>query len=525
MAAAVPPRIGTEFAGYRIEGLVGRGGMSVVYRAEHPRLGARVALKLLAPELSEDEGFRERFVRETRLAAALHHPNVIPIYDAGEWQGTLYLAMRFVPGGDLKSLIARDRPLSLDRVADIVGQVAAALDAAHADGLIHRDIKPANVLVDEHGAARAADFVYLADFGLTKRLRTEVRATDTGDLLGTIDYVAPELIEGHPIDARADVYSLGCVAYETLTGAVPFPKETEAAILWAHMKEKPPRPSAVRPDLPEAVDDAVVTAMAKRPDDRFTAAGDLAHALAREMLESTARGGFWARRSRGGSLPPPAADGRRRVSLRAAVPAALALLVLGAAGAAAVVLASRDDPRAEVQRVTTVQTVTVDPTGEFQPAELELLRYIPDTIQPTCEADQAAIGPDFDVGLRCRPPGLSFSVRYLHARTGPLLTDFFVARVARAGIPIEEGGVIDETGVCEDGVPDVNRWVPADLAGHAELDPFADEEGTGRVLCHRDRTLYRIEWTYPDLGVYSVITGMRWEQLYPAWLEGLGPIQ
>jgi serine/threonine-protein kinase len=187
------PRIGTEFAGYRIVGLLGRGGMSVVYRAENPRLGMTVALKVLAPELADDEEFRERFVSESRLAAALTHPNIITIYDAGEADGSLYLAMRHV-GGDLRKTLEAEGPLAPERALAILEQVAGALDAAHAEGLIHRDVKPANILLDR-GDGRA-EIAYLADFGLTKRAGSKSGQTAAGEFLGTIGYMAPEQIEG-----------------------------------------------------------------------------------------------------------------------------------------------------------------------------------------------------------------------------------------------------------------------------------------------------------------------------------------
>jgi serine/threonine-protein kinase len=205
------PRIGTEFAGYRIVGLLGRGGMSVVYRAENPRLGMTVALKILAPELADDEAFRERFVSESRLAAALNHPNIITIYDAGEADGSLYLAMRYV-GGDLRQALEAEGPLEPGRALSILEQIAGALDAAHAEGLIHRDVKPANILLD--GGGDRAEIAYLADFGLTKRAGSQSGHTAPGEFLGTIDYMAPEQIEQRQIDGRADLYSLGCVAYQ-----------------------------------------------------------------------------------------------------------------------------------------------------------------------------------------------------------------------------------------------------------------------------------------------------------------------
>jgi serine/threonine protein kinase len=273
-------RPGAEFAGYVIEGELGRGGMGVVYLAEQRFPKRKVALKVLAPELARDERFRDRFVRESNLAASLDHPNIVPIHAAGEEDGVLYLAMRYVEGTDLKQAVAQGGPLSLQRTAAIVAQVASALDAAHRRGMVHRDVKASNVLLvagDETGTEHA----YLSDFGLTKRMTSDSGLTGTGQFVGTLDYAAPEQFEGKPLDARTDVYSLGCVAYECLVGEVPFHRETEAAVVYAHLQEPPPKVTATRPDLPAAVDEVVARAMAKSPADRYETAGALARDLAR----------------------------------------------------------------------------------------------------------------------------------------------------------------------------------------------------------------------------------------------------
>jgi hypothetical protein len=270
---AATPRIGTVFAGYRIEALRGRGGMSVVYRAENPRLGNVVALKLLSPELAEDESFRERFVRESRTAASIPHPNIIPIYDAGDAEGVLYIAMRFVEGPDLKALIKDRDPLPAARVLRLGAQIASALDAAHARGMVHRDVKPANVLVEP--GAEGEDHAYLADFGLTKHVESRSGITGTGQFLGTIDYMAPEQIEGRQVDARADVYALGCVLFECLAGSPPYRRESEVAILWAHIRDDPPALSEVRSGLPAAADRVLAKALAKDPADRHQSCGEL----------------------------------------------------------------------------------------------------------------------------------------------------------------------------------------------------------------------------------------------------------
>ena len=225
-----------------MEALVARGGMGVVYRASDLSLQRPVALKLIAPELAEDERFRGRFLKESRLAASLDHANVVPIYEAGERDGQLYLAMRMVEGSDLKALLRRDGRLGAERALAILGQVASALDAAHRRGLVHRDVKPGNVLIDEDGHA------YLTDFGVSKQLGGV--STDTGGMVGTLDYLAPEQIRGEAVDARTDGYALACVLYECLAGAPPFHRETEGETLWAHMHEQvvpAPRPPGAQP--------------------------------------------------------------------------------------------------------------------------------------------------------------------------------------------------------------------------------------------------------------------------------------
>jgi serine/threonine protein kinase len=246
--------------------------MGTVYLAEDERLGRRVALKVIAAELATDDGFRERFLREWRAAAALEHPNIVPVHDAGELDGRLFIAMRYVEGGDLGSLLERDGPLEPGRAVGIVGQVASALDAAAARGLVHRDVKPANVLLDARGHA------YLCDFGLTKDAAGLTGLTKTGQLVGTLDYLAPEQIRGEPVDGRTDQYSLGCVLYEALAGAPPFRRASEGQALWAHMQEDPPP----LPGLPE-LDPVLAVALAKSPDERFATCGALV-AAAREAL-------------------------------------------------------------------------------------------------------------------------------------------------------------------------------------------------------------------------------------------------
>ncbi len=262
------PRVGTELAGHRLVAVIGRGGMSVVYLAEHLGLQRKVALKVLGLELAEDDAFRERFIRESRITAGLDHPNIVTVYDAGEADGILYISMRYVEGTDLERLLRLEGRLDPVSAVSIISQSAAALDAAHAEGLVHRDVKPGNILLTSEGHASSYR-AYLSDFGITKRLHTGAALTRTGQFVGTVDYVAPEQIQGEEVDGRADVYALACVLYRCLTGEVPFPRDTEVGTIYAHLQDRAPVPSERRPDLPHGLDAPIARALAKSRDDRF----------------------------------------------------------------------------------------------------------------------------------------------------------------------------------------------------------------------------------------------------------------
>jgi serine/threonine-protein kinase len=260
--------------------------MSVVYLAEHVRLGRNVALKLLSAALSEDESFRERFERESRRAAEIDHPNIVPIYDAGDADGQFYIAMRYVQGSDLKALIKTEGPLNMGRTLYILEQAASALDAAHERDLVHRDVKPANILIES-----PSDRVFLTDFGVVKHTASH-GLTRTGFFIGTVDYAAPEQIEGLPVDARTDVYALGCVLYECLTGRAPFDRDAEVAVMHAHLTEPPPSLRSARPDLPRELDRVIASAMAKAKDERQSTCEQLvreAHAAALGRATRTTR--------------------------------------------------------------------------------------------------------------------------------------------------------------------------------------------------------------------------------------------
>jgi hypothetical protein len=322
VAVVAEDRIGTELAGYRIDRVLGRGGMSVVYLAHDSRLKRNVALKLLAPELAEDEGFRVRFLRESQLAASLDHPNVVPVYEAGEVDGLLYIAMRHVVGTDLKALLRAEGALAPKQALMLVGQVASALDAAHERGLVHRDVKPSNVLLT---GRPGEEHCYLADFGLSTST-SDRSVADARQIVGTIDYVAPEQIRGLEVDGRADVYSLACLLYECLVGAVPFRRASDVAVIYAHLEEPLPKASERAPTLPAAVDGVFDRGTAKLPDERWQTCAALVEAAGSALGDGVAP----VRVRRRGRLRGIA------VALTGIVvaAAALAALVLGGGGSA-----------------------------------------------------------------------------------------------------------------------------------------------------------------------------------------------
>jgi predicted Ser/Thr protein kinase len=505
MRRMVPgPRVGTTFAGYRIERVIGRGGMSVVLLAEHPRLKSAVALKILSPELAEDEVFRERLIRESRLAASLNHPNAIPIFDTGEEEGVLFISMRYVDGSDLRALLREEGGLSLEQTVAVVAQVAGALDAAHARGLVHRDVKPANILVES-----SRSHVYVADFGLTKHADARSGATASG-FVGTVHYMAPEQIEGRQVDGRADVYALGCVLYECLTGKPPFELENDVAVIWAHMRTEAPRPSDVDHRLPRGLDGVVRRALEKDPADRFGTCGDLAEALA-----GVAAG---ARRRR--IIPRPRL--RRRASpfvrRRWAVPALLGALVgAGAAGAIALTTSLMTDPAA--------RTATVERPRALSAADRGLLPSVPVGLRAKC-VHNAPPSPDFDASLWCRVGvGGVDAVRYDLALSGSrmraqLLADAVAGGLAAFGVPVAPSGR------CERGVPGVRDWASLGAAGRLEKTPGSSQQPPrGRLLCTAAANDWAaLEWTDTRVDVLSHAFGATVRDLYAWWTQHGGPL-
>jgi serine/threonine-protein kinase len=327
------PLIGTELAGFRIESLLGRGAMGVVYVARQRSPDRRVVLKLIAPRFAEDDGFRRRFLRETAATAAIEHPHILPVYAAGEEDGTLYLAMRLAEGRDLREVLGEDGPLPSSRALTIVAQIGGALDAAHAHGLVHRDVKPGNILVTR-APGEDTDVCYLTDFGVsTWTASTAATITATGKLVGTADYVSPEQIEGRGVDGAADRYSLGCVLYECLTGRPPFGGRTPIDTLRGHLHEDPVPPSDVVPGLDLAIDRVVERALAKDPADRHPTCAALVEDLRRAISD--------------GGAPSPAPTGSHAATpppRRGRTVAVLAAAMLVAAVGVVAIVTARDGP-------------------------------------------------------------------------------------------------------------------------------------------------------------------------------------
>jgi serine/threonine protein kinase len=484
---ATRPLVGTSFAGYRVERVLGRGGMSVVYLAEHPRLKSKVALKLVAPALAEDEVFRERLLRESRLAASLNHPNVIPVFDTGEEEGVLFVSMRFVDGPDLRTLL-REGPLQPDQAASMITQAAAALDAAHARGLVHRDIKPANILTE-------AGHVYVADFGLTKHTDARSGATASG-VVGTVDYMAPEQIEGRQLDGRADVYALGCVLFECLTGRPPFQLDNEVAVLWAHIREDPPLPSEVNREVPRAFDGIIDRALAKSPRDRYESAG----ALAADVQQAAQTK---VRRTRV-KLPRARSRSRRRWI----VPALVGLLA-GAAIATPIVLATRG---------TTTKT---DGTASSAAApDPKLMQFVPTLLKSACVPTDPP-SPDFDASVSCKPRDRSTMTRvqFSRALSGTRLTqalkgDAYAHEALLPGDPIDHA-----VGSCPvPGDASIRDWTQLG-SKRTELFPGTPGRRHGRLLCYASPygLWAAVEWTDPRNDILATAYGKSRYAVYHWW--------
>jgi serine/threonine-protein kinase len=520
---APAPRIGTEFAGYRIEGLLGRGGMGVVYRAEHPRSGAGIALKVMAPELATDEAFRERFVRETRLAARIRHPSIIPIYDAGEWEGDLYIAMRYIEGEDLRSLLRLKGVLSFEETHAIAVQIASALDTAHRNGLVHRDVKPANILVEPGPDPDSPPIAYLADLGLTKYVESHSPATGSGDLIGTIDYMSPEQISDSPVDGRTDVYSLACVIFECLTGSPPYVRENKAAVLWAHLQDEIPRATSVNASLPATVDDVLARGLAKRTEDRFNTGRELMAALRGALEAATASNGDRTTHPLETPRPLRAATHVARSRRRGAGPVLALAAAVGAVLGAGVAAAGRESENAP----TTSATPPASPQPQqsaaaaLTPFDRALLPNVPDRMRPDCRHARP-LAEEFDATLKCDVGGIVDSVTFSHARSGRYMHDFLGERV-RAEVPATLNP--RQTGFCGTGdIPSINPTVADGLSKRAESsEPVAQEERLGFILCYKAGGRAYIEWITGEVAIYAIAKGNNLAALYDWWRKDAGP--
>jgi serine/threonine-protein kinase len=408
---------------YRLDREIARGGMGVVYNAYDERLERRVALKVLLGEFAEDREFRARFVQESRAAAALDHPHILPVFDAGEVDGTLYIASRLVDGEDLRQLLARTGPLEVDRALAIAAQVAGALDFAHGRGIVHRDVKPANLLLvaSDDGEPEHA---YLIDFGITTNESRDMRLTETGRFIGTPEYVSPEQVSESPVDGRADQYALACVLYHCLTGSSPFPRPTSVDVLHAHLHEAPPHPAAVRPDVPPALDAAIVRALAKHRERRFPScrafvaaarAGATAAVAQPTVIDATLP-------ATEPDAPVPPARRRRRRAL-AGMAAALVVLLAAAGGAAALLMRPAHPSRTALAARATL-TPTPKPTRTAVPSATPKGAATP---RPTATAT-ATVTPAPRTLVALHPDELAHDTVQLHGFSVSLPSDWNVVR-------------------------------------------------------------------------------------------------
>jgi YVTN family beta-propeller protein len=456
--------------------------MSIVYRAEDERLGRPVALKVLSPELAENADFRDRFVRESRLAAAIDHPYVIPIYAAGEADGVLFIAMRLVEGSDLAAVLKRGQ-LALPQTAAVVAQIAGALSAAHARDLTHRDVKPGNVLIGRGLGPDGSDHSYLCDFGLTKRSLAISGRTPTGGMVGTVAYASPEQIKGQPVTPATDVYSLGCVLYECLAGQPPFVRPYEVAVMWAHVQDEPPALSAVRPDLPGGLDAVIGRALEKDPTGRYGSCPELAAAVLDEaglsippplrLLQPAPPGPPRTQAAPRPVVTPPSPSGGQKRRLRPRWIGALVALVLVMA-TGAVVLATRRDHRTGPLPVNTLNrinprsgSITAIVGVGTRPTNLAaapngvlwVVNFDDGTLS---RVDPSGKEPSKTIGTRGNPTGLAAGAEAIWVAdgfSGTLLRIDPVTATILVGIPLKTG--LSGVAVGEDGTP----WVVNRLDG------------------------------------------------------------
>ena len=397
------PRLGTDLGPYRIEAVIGRGGMGVVYLATDRNLGRRVALKLLPEGLAADADFRARFIRESKMAAAIDDPNILPVYDAGEIDGVLFIAMRYVEGIDLEQRL-RAGAIEPGDAIHLLGQVASALDSAHARGLVHRDVKPANILIAGARDDERGEHAYLADFGLTRSRGVDTSLTRAGTLVGTLDYMAPEQLEGRDLDGAADRYGLAAITFRALTGRLAFPRDTEVALITAHLKEPPPSAHELRPELPAAVDAVIARGMAKMPDDRYPSCAALIADLRTALAAMAPTPTGLARRH----------EVDRRVWLALAISGSLAAFALvrwigdlglvgGGAASPSVAGSSLGVSSAGIPSSASPSSTTAAGVAFPNPAEAALLAVLPPGLKQGCERGSYAVQGDRPAGPGAPP--------------------------------------------------------------------------------------------------------------------------
>ena len=493
------PRLGTELGPYRIEAVIGRGGMGVVYLAEQARLGRKVALKIVSPEFSDDPKARARFLRESQMAAAIDHPNILPIYEADEADGVLFIAMRLVEGTDLAARLAAG-PMDRKVAAAILAQVAGALDAAHARGLVHRDVKPANILLSPGAGPDQGDHAYLTDFGLTKRGGSETSLTAAGGFAGTLAYIAPEQVDGREIDGRADQYSLACMAYECLTGQVPFMRETDIATAMAHIKDPPPSALALQPALPAAVDAVLARGMAKAPDDRYPTCGAFLADLRGALGLTSSYVAPVGRGPRGRRTLAPLVVG---AVMTAALLVGAGVWVLGGAGGTGT--EPTDSPTTSVAS----KTLEPSPTEDIYPnaAEAALVATLPADLATTCvRGSYLAVSSEFGqrrplASLTCTPP----------ASTGVNLVE--VRRFPYFGTSTGNGGFTTESAIS--GMARRYQTKGGDCATQTRVNGRWElgDEDAGAIICYRDPTTGDaiLWWSYKDAAVLVKAVNQRGE--------------
>jgi serine/threonine-protein kinase len=566
------PAPGDEFAGYRLLGVLGRGRTSVVYEAENPRLQNVIALKVLTPELAGSEVFRSRFFDESRIAASLNHPNVIPIHDMGEGDGLLYIAMRRVAGTDLRQLLNSAGRLPASRSLHLLTQVARALDAAHRQGLVHRDVKPGNLLVEPGGDD--PDHMYLTDFGITKVISSRTGLTSPGEFVGTVDYIAPEQIRGISVMGMADQYSLACVLYECLTGHVPFRKDVEAAVIFAHVEEPPPAPSDVCPDVPRAADDVLARALAKRPGDRYPSCREFIEAAGRALKGevpqpasevahrgTTGVGAFagtpedlasikavWRepRRPRGDSPPPPDAqhvkgvrDEKEETEREPASPpaargrgkrrwaaAAAALVLIGAGAGTLYILRPGSGPQSGGPVMQPAAASMRSGMASSAPARSPLMTAIVQANTITKDLPTSTCTQHGTTQVTCVSP--SPGIAEAMFRTYPSLTALYSA-YEQAMKSLDGGHVLQNVPACGLQAPPVGG---AELAwNHQFKNPaiysiasmvagkVPQQDAAGRYFCITSpgTGAATILWTQDDGHVLGVVSGPLHEQIWDWW--------